>query len=141
MTVRVFSLGLALATFLVAGCGDDEVGPTPLETIQGSWELQAIERNDGTVTNIADPSAYTAVFETDGRVSARADCNNWNSTYSTNGASLTIGAMACTRAFCGEASFSNEYIAALDGATSWEGSGSELRLMYPDGTLRFRAAN
>ena len=141
MTARVLSLGLALATLLVAGCGDNEVGPPPLETIQGSWELQTIERNDGTFTNIVNLSAYTAVFETDGRVSARADCNNCNSTYSTNGASLTIGAMACTRAFCGEASFSDEYIAALDGATSWEGSRNELRLIYPGGTLSFLAAN
>ena len=71
MPARVLSLGLALATLLVAGCGEDAVGPTPLATIQGSWELQTIERNDGTFTNIVNLSAYTAVFETDGRVSER----------------------------------------------------------------------
>ena len=49
--------------------------------------------------------------------------------------------MACTRAFCGEASFSDEYITALAGATSWEGPGNELRLIYPGGTLSFLAAN
>jgi len=50
---------------------------------------------------------------------------------------LEIGSLACTRAYCGEASLFDDYAAALDGATSFERSSSGLVIRHPHGSLRF----
>lgn len=83
------------------------------------------------------PGAYTAEFSAQGEVSARADCNRCSASYSAAGTTLEIGALACTRAYCGDDSLFDDYIAALDGAASFERSSSSLVIRHPRGSLRF----
>jgi hypothetical protein len=59
--------------------------------------------------------------------------------YSSAGRDLAIGALACTRAYCGEGSLFNAYVAALDSAVSFERSGTSLWIRHPRVTLRFTA--
>ena len=73
-------------------------------------------------------------------MNTKADCNQCNTSYQVDGETLTTGPLACTRAFCGDDSLSDEYIAALDSATSFANSGSDLLVAYDGGVLRFRPA-
>ncbi len=133
------ALGLGLCCITLAGCGgdDDTAGPTEVTTLVGSWQLQSIERDGGNTVTIDDPERYTATFSVDGDLAVRADCNQCNGGYQVDGTSLEISTLACTRAFCGEASFFDEYTQALDSAVSFSRTSNELRIRYDGGTLVF----
>ena len=132
--MRDFTLGFAALLFL--SCSESPTGPGTVRSVQGSWELQSFQIAGG-ATGIAEPGFYTADFAADGRVSARADCNRCSASYSAAAASLEIGALACTRAYCGDESLFDDYVAALDGATSFERPGSSLVIRHSRGSLRF----
>lgn len=128
------NLTLGITAFLFLSCSDT-TSPCPA-SIEGSWDLRSFQRA-GSPVGAVEPGFYTADFTPDGQVSVRADCNRCSSSYSVRGTSLDIGALACTRAHCGEASFFDGYVAALDGATSFERSASTLVIRHPLGSLVF----
>ncbi len=128
---------LGITAFLFLSCSDRTTGPGDLPGLQGSWELQSFQIDGGPMGVVTEPGQYTADFTSDGRVSARADCNRCSASYSASGSLLEIGALACTRAYCGDESFFDDYVAALDGATSFERSSSSLVIRHPRGSLRF----
>jgi para-nitrobenzyl esterase len=103
--------------------------------IQGNWELVEL----GAVT-VNDPSRYTARFNADDTVNAQADCNACNGGYETNGNSLSIATLACTRAACPPDSLFDEYVAALSSATSYRRSGDRLSIDSSGGTMTFRVS-
>jgi len=121
--------GLALCIITLAAC-DDETGPSEVTTLVGSWQLESIERDDGTVATIADPASYTATFSAEGDLAVVADCNRCNGGYTVDGTNVQISTLACTRAFCGPDSFFDEYTMALDSATTFSRNGDELRIRY-----------
>jgi heat shock protein HslJ len=125
---------------LFLSCSDSTTGPEDTSGIEGSWDLYSYEFGGGQVGIVSGSGSYTADFTPDGRVSARADCNRCSSSYSAASPpsmTLEIGPLACTRAYCGEASLFDDYTAALDGATSFERSSSGLVIRHPGGSLRF----
>lgn len=128
---------LGIAALVLASCSDPVTAPGELPSVTGSWVLQSFQTEGGPSGVVADAGAYTADFATDGHVSARADCNRCSASYSAAGTSLEIGALACTRAYCGDESFSDDYAAALDDATSFARSSSSLVIRHPRGSLRF----
>lgn len=127
---------LGILSSLLASCSDQAAGPDAFHGIEGSWELQSYQIAGG-AQGAADPGLYTADFTADSRLNARADCNRCSSSYRAAGTSLEIGALACTRAYCGDESFSDEYVSALDAATSFERSSSTLVIRHPRGSLIF----
>ena len=105
------------------------------------WSLQAFELNDGTTVDVVVPgeaARYQVLFREDGRVEIKADCNVCGGTYETRGSALTIEVRGCTRAFCGDDSFDNEFKAALDSTSRFEVVGEDLLLVYALGRMRFR---
>jgi len=68
---------------------------------------------------------------------ARADCNRCSASYSAAGTNLELAALACTRAYCGDESLFDDYVAALDAATSFERSSASLVIRHPLGSLLF----
>jgi heat shock protein HslJ len=128
---------LGIAALILVSCPDPATAPGDLPSVTGSWVLQSLQIEGGPDGMVAEPGAYTADFTTDGLVSARADCNRCSASYSAAGTNLEIGALACTRAYCGEASLFDDYVAALDDATSFERSSSSLVIRHPRGSLRF----
>ena len=88
---------LVVTASLALSCSDSPSGPNAPESVLGSWELQSIQIAGEPVTSV-DPGLYTADFTMEGRVSARADCNRCSGSYAASGATLDIGALACTRA-------------------------------------------
>ncbi|HEV8347222.1 MAG TPA: META domain-containing protein [Vicinamibacterales bacterium] len=126
---------LAAALLLVAACDES---PTRPSEIQGqTWRLVSLQRAGAAPIAVADPSRYTIRFADAGHVNVRSDCNTCGGGYSLTGASMSIGALACTRAFCGEASLDFEYTRALQTARSLGKSGDQLTIQCDGVVLRF----
>jgi len=136
--MKRFSTGLALAVFFLTACDQAEL-PTSSSDNVGHWELHAFEMG-GNIVAISNPERYTVEFTDDGRVSIGADCNRCNGAYEANGSQLSIGPLGCTRAFCGPDSFFDEYVAALESASSFARRGNELAISYSGGTMRFEVS-
>ena len=76
-----------------------------------SWQLVRFEGGDGTTLYPDVRSKYTISFGTDGRFSARIDCNRANGTWSTAGSNqLTFGPLAVTRILCPPGSLYNQMV-------------------------------
>jgi len=133
------SLIILLAAGLMAAC-ESSTSTSDLSELQGVWELQAFELDDGSVQEVPDPQNYTLSFEADGSVAAKVDCNRCNGSYETEGNSVTFGLMACTLAACLPGSLDHQFQTALGSATSFVRTGEELSVRYAGGTMRFRAS-
>ncbi len=130
--MKRFLIVMLPTVLLFASCSSG-TSPDDLWQTQGVWELT----NLGAAV-ISDPQNYTLQFSDDGRVSVQADCNRCFGNYETNGNAITIGpALGCTRAFCGEDSFFDEYVIALGSATTFTRAGDTLEITYSGGVMSF----
>ena len=86
------------------------------------------------------PGPFTAEFGADGRVQLRADCNRCSGTYTAGSRNLTVGPMACTRAFCtATAPLDTTFAALVGSAQTWTSSDDQhLELASTSGVLRFQ---
>jgi heat shock protein HslJ len=134
---RRFTRAAVLAAAILAGAACDE-NPTRPSDVEGqTWRLMSIERAGTASSTVADPSRYTIQFADAAHVNVRSDCNRCGGGYSLTGQSMSIGALACTRAFCGEASLDFEYTRALQTARSLGRSGDQLTIQCDGVVLRF----
>jgi heat shock protein HslJ len=124
------------ATLLVCGCGGGLTGPS--DVVGGTWRLTSWSRTDGQTTVVDDPNRYTISFGSDGRVSIKSDCNSCGGGYELNGSNLAVGAMACTRAYCGLQSLDHVFVQAVAGARTVSVRNGTLVLQSEQGTLQFR---
>ena len=136
--MRKALIALAATPWIVA-CGAES--PTlPSATLNDvEWRLQAFELADGSQITISDPAKFTANFGEDGGLGARADCNVCNGSYELRGGALEVGLMACTLAYCGDASHHDRYLGALASAQTFDVTGEGLRIEYAGGRMRFLA--
>jgi heat shock protein HslJ len=75
------------------------------------WRLVQFEGGDGTTLKPDEPAKYTIAFGTDGRLSARIDCNRGTSTWKSSAPShLELGPLALTRAMCPPGSLHNQIV-------------------------------
>jgi len=96
-------------------------------------------------TTVDDPAQYTVQFKTDGSVSAKADCNQGNGTYSAesdgnaSSGSINIEIMAMTMAMCPPGSLSDQFVQYLNEAAIYFYEGENLGLDLPvdSGTMHF----
>jgi heat shock protein HslJ len=132
--VFLVTLVLSGASGLTA-CDRNPVGPTNIQNV--TWKLESIERAGSSTITIPNPEAYTVVFEADGRLNVKADCNTCTGRYNLNGASLSTSQVACTRAFCGTA-IDTVFASALGSAQTVTVNGSQLLVQGTGLTLRFR---
>ncbi len=130
---------ILLAVWLMAAC-ESSTSTSELSEVQGIWELQAFELDNGNVQEVPDTQNYTVTFEADGSVHAEVDCNVCNGSYETEGNSITTGLMACTLAACPPGSLDFQFQTALGSATSFVRTGGELSIRYAGGTMRFRVS-
>jgi heat shock protein HslJ len=133
-TMRPFAFMGLFGMLSLTSC-DSVLSPGELSEAQGVWELV-----DLAGVSIPCPESYTVQFTSDGIVRAQADCNLCNGTYEAEGSNLTIGRLACTRAYCGPSSFFDTYTTALQNVTSFVRRGSELELTYAGGTMTFKVS-
>jgi heat shock protein HslJ len=118
--------------------------PPPGATIQGIvWQWTSVTNQTAKETQtVPNPESYTIIFNADGTLNGKADCNSFTGTYSQqNGLIIKLG--ASTMAFCGEASLDQQYLQLLgnivaggpDGAggLALETAGGEQRMMFKNG--------
>ena len=125
------------AAVLFAACADDTLtGPSVLTG--ALWKLEAVATAaDGTTTTV-DSERYTVEFGEEGRLLARADCNVCAATYEGRSRSLSVGSLACTRAFCGAESRGDDYVAILEEARLYEVTGDTLTIVSRNGILYYK---
>jgi heat shock protein HslJ len=144
------SLGAALLALATLACSSSEPRTAPAlptggssggpETITGvDWHLVAFDTAAEGTISVPPTETYTAVFGEQQDLHAQADCNVCNGGYETTGSALSVGVLACTRAYCGDDSLHDRYLQALGGTLSYERDGSELRIEYEEGMMRFEA--
>ena len=143
-------LGATLLALATLACSSNEpwTGPSlptggssgSSETITGmEWHLVAFDTETEGAISVPPAEIHTAVFGEQQDLHAQADCNVCNGGYEATGSELSIGVLACTRAYCGDDSLHDRYLRALGGTLSYERSGSELRIGYDGGVMRFEA--
>ena len=95
-TIRVL---LALMTIAIASA--TAVAQNPSSLAGTSWKLVKLQGADEVTTVPDDGAKYTITFNSNGRVSARVDCNRGGSTWkSTRPNELQFGSWSMTRAKC-----------------------------------------
>jgi len=146
-TPRLAFLAIGLSSALaLAACGGTPAGPSvapaapaaslAIET-NAVWHLRSMTGAGGSVQAIEDPNLFTLTFSDAGKVAARVDCNRAMGGYTISGSTVSIGPMASTKAYCGEASFDWQFLTLLGGDTTAATSGNTLQLSSSRGILTF----
>lgn len=102
--------------------------------LAGSWEVTGYYTGTG-VQSPAVGSKLTAAFA-DPQVSGDAGCNTFSGEFTVTGSTFEIGALASTQMACADPAVSTQeqqYLAALQAATTYAVAGSRLDLMRADG--------
>ena len=91
------------------------------------------------MTAVNDPTRYTVLFNTDGSANIKADCNQVNTTYTSDGSSISIAPGASTLAACPEDTLDQLYLGQLAAAAiyTFEGADLLIDLTADTGTMRF----
>jgi heat shock protein HslJ len=133
MTLRIL-LTVCVTLFLSACDG----GPTsPADVIGDTWNLVSLQETGSAPVVVTDSSRYRVTFGNDGRLSVSSDCNSCQGTYTLTGSTLTVGPLACTRAFCGEASLDTKFTNILQQAQTISVEDDELTIQSAAGILTF----
>ncbi len=90
------------------------------ELVGVKWQWQAVSDSAGEMTPIDNPEAYTLLFNTDGSISFRADCNTGSATYTRSGSDVRIQPGVMTLAMCPPESLSEAFLAHLESVTTFE---------------------
>jgi heat shock protein HslJ len=128
---------IMVATLAACGRSGSDLTSPSSDAIQGQWTLVSLQQTGGSVEPA--PAGYTAEFQADGSLAARADCNSCHTTYAVDGGNIKVSqAMACTLAYCTTAPFDTKYTTLLSTSTSWQTNGGTLELRSAAGVLTFR---
>ncbi len=100
--------------------------------LAGEWPLVSV---DG--TPVPTGVMASADFGPDGALTGSGGCNQFSGTYTSDGASITVGPLASTRKYCEDSStIEGLYLDALQGASTWAIDGGTL-IIEGTGTLVF----
>jgi heat shock protein HslJ len=107
-----------------------------------AWQWESFTDPQGT-TKIDQPAQYRVTFNTDATLNVIADCNTGSGSYQGEGGKLTIELQATTRAACGPASHSDQFIKLLNSAARYFFQAGQLHidLLADGGTLLLTLAN
>ena len=107
----------------------------------GTWRLVSLRETGHDEVRVVDPGSLSSVFGDDARVQLKADCNRCVAGYTARSdGSLTVGLLACTRAFCtATAPLDTTFTALVGSAQTWISPDDQhLELDSASGILRFQ---
>jgi heat shock protein HslJ len=115
-------------------------GATGLEGT--TWQVTGVNTGDALESN-AQIEAFTLEFGPDGTVSGNVGCNSFTGSYTTDGSSLSVSALASTTRACEPdlGALEQQYTAALEAATEFELRGSTLTLRDDAGAMQVTASD
>jgi len=139
---RLWLIALSLLMMVALVACAPTAAPTPTNTITGIvWQWMSVT-SQGATTNVPIPANYTIIFNTDGTLTGKADCNTFTGVYSQAGG-FTIKLGASTMAYCGEASLDQQYLHLLSnvaaggpdgaGGLALETAGGADRMLFNNG--------
>jgi heat shock protein HslJ len=154
MTTKI-TMPLAAVSLMLALAGCSLSGGTPVPSAPsaggsataaaatiptGTWRLVSLRETGQAEVAVSHPELFTAELTADGQVNLRADCNRCHGTYTAGDRRLSVGAMACTRAFCvATAPLDTTFAGLVGGAQTWTASDDQhLDLASDAGVLRFQ---
>lgn len=125
---------------LVAKEGDATSVPAHASLVGATWLWVRSSYNDDSKSVPPRPEEYTVIFNGDGTINVKADCNLKGGTYRVNGQTLNITIAQSTMAACPEGSLENLFIRDLNGAAVWfiKDDSLYLDIMFDTGTMQFR---
>jgi heat shock protein HslJ len=103
-----------------------------------TWHATAYNNGKQAVQSVAIGSDPTALFGTDGTVSGNGTCNTYNGPAMITGNRIAIGPLVSTKMACASDALNAQeaaYLAALEGAQSYDIRGKRLELRDAGGTL------
>jgi heat shock protein HslJ len=122
-------LGLIASVVLLIASTQVPVQPLTAPDIgQRTWQWLRSDYSDGTAVEAADPSLYTVMFQANGRMSIRADCNTGSASYSIDGDQLSITPGPMTLAACGPDSQDSIFLTDLMSAVAYGFEDQQLML-------------
>jgi heat shock protein HslJ len=126
-----------LTLFDASGSAILVYAPGPANPLVGGWDVTGYNNGQGGVVSPIPGTTLTARFGDDGSLSGSAGCNDYNGTYTIEGDAITIGPLATTRKACEEAIMTQEqqFLAALQGSTSYRISGDVVTLVLASGSI------
>lgn len=137
-------IGLSLISVVLLAACAPAATPTPTNSITGIvWQWTSVtNQTTKETTTVPTPANYTIVFNTDGTLTGKADCNSFTGVWSQeNGFTIKLG--ASTMAFCGDASLDQQYTHLLSnivaggpdgaGGLALETAGGEQRMLFTNG--------
>ncbi len=129
--------GATLVAFCTASCSSDSLtSPTSASQLNGTWRLSQMTQG-GTVHNEElTAGRFNVTFSAD-RIDAKADCNTCSGPAPLSGSTVTISALACTRAACASAPLDTRFTSVLSGAVTVRINNRLLQLNSAQGELRF----
>ncbi len=115
---------------LLAACSASESGYNPLvpalreggstqatPVLTGTWQMVSLQKTGQAPQAAPAGVTLTADFRPDGQLFVQADCNLCRSSYQAGpDGSLTVGPMACTRAYCSSAPVDTDFAGLLSAA-------------------------
>jgi heat shock protein HslJ len=108
--------------------------PTPLAGT--AWQALAYNNGKGALQSLVADSSITAVFDEDGSLSGNASVNQYSTTYSTSGETMSIAAATATTKMAGPPKLMEQeaaYLAALPQTATYTIEGDELWLRDAEG--------
>lgn len=105
---------------------------TESENLSGTYIWVETVKGDQTIVP-KKPGVFAVTFS-DGTLSGTTDCNGFNGSYTKDGESILIGALAMTKMFC-EDSQEMEFTQQFVGKLNVSLSGTTLTLAHTDGTV------
>ena len=129
---------LCLIPGILVACGSSSTSGRSINGVV--WQLTNVKFGGQSASNtISEPSNYTIEFQTNSTANVKADCNMAHLTYTTNGNQLTMTAGPMSLAYCGTGSLSNEFVQALQHATSYTLQGNTLTINTgSNGAMNFK---
>jgi heat shock protein HslJ len=129
---------LCLIPGILVACGSSATSGGSLTGVV--WQLTDVKFDgQNTFNTISQPDKFTIEFQTNNTANVKADCNSANLGYSINGNQLTITAGPTTLVYCGPDSLSDQYLHALQQATSYTLQGNTLTINSgSNGTMNFK---
>jgi heat shock protein HslJ len=108
------------------------------QALQGSsWDVISYNNGRGGVVSVITGTELTADFAEDGQLSGSSGCNTYTAPYESGDETISIRPPSTTRKFCGEPEGlmeqENEYLTALQTATTYQIEGNSLNMRTADG--------
>jgi len=103
-----------------------------------SWRAVGINTGKGAVASLVADSTVTMAFAADGKVSGSAGCNQYTSTYQSDGSKLRFTPAAATRRMCAAVGVMEQeqaFFKALESVATMRMEGNRLEMRTSEGAL------